>query len=329
MHKILFLFILTFTFTFTIDHLDKKQNHLLNQSKVTIEDMAINDLLMINEAYLEKLIHDQEVQGISMAENNFFVSDKEFKKEKKIKIIENELKEESFLSELSLVSLSSDWQNQFSNKKATFIKKLLPLVAYENQKIIRERKKLFDIKKYLELKKTLIDNDILYLKNMSKKYKLNLENKHKIDLVNELLIKVDIIPNSIVLAQAINESAWGTSRFAREYNALFGQYTYDVNNGIVPNKRDEGKKHLIRNFSSFNKSIESYFMNINSHYAYEDFRIKRNQIKKKDIEYNYKELTGTLTIYAEDKDYVKTLNSIISSNNLNQFDYKVNFFINS
>jgi len=333
MHKIFFLFLFLFTFTFAIDHFEEIENFTFNKSKITIDDISINKFSIMNKIYLEKLIEgqveDQEVKDLSIAENNFFVSAKEFKKEKKMKIIESKFKEDSFLSELSLVSLSPDWQNQFSDKKAKFIKMLLPLVAYENQKIISEREKLTGIKKYLEFKKTLLDNDVLYLKNMSQKYKINLKNKHKIDVVDELLIKVDIIPNSIVLAQAINESAWGTSRFAREYNALFGQYTYDTDNGVVPNKRDEGKKHLIKNFSSVNKSIESYFVNINSHYAYEEFRIKRNKIKKKDIKYDFKELTSTLTMYAEDKDYVKTLNSIIDTNDLSQFDHKLNIFINS
>ena len=66
--------------------------------------------------------------------------------------------------------------------------------------------------------------------------------RHKIDIINDLLIYIDIIPNSIVLAQAANESGWGSSRFATEFNALFGEYTYDINNGIIPARREEGKK---------------------------------------------------------------------------------------
>ena len=100
---------------------------------------------------------------------------------------------------------------------------------------------LFKMADYLKDMKTLKKDDILYLNNLAKKYKINTKNIHKIDLVNELLHSVDIIPNSIVLAQAANESGWGTSRFAKEYNALFGQYTYDENNGVIPFDRDEGK----------------------------------------------------------------------------------------
>ena len=83
---------------------------------------------------------------------------------------------------------------------------------------------------------------------------------------------MDVIPNSIVLAQAANESGWGTSRFATEYNALFGEYTYDFSNGVVPLLREEGETHLVKSFESFNKSVQSYFNNLNSHRAYKDFR---------------------------------------------------------
>ena len=138
----------------------------------------------------------------------------------------------------------------FSSSKQDFIKTLLPLISYENQKILLERKNLYNIQEALVNDKTLTNRDLNYLKKIAKKYKININNKHKIDLVNQLLIFVDIIPNSIVLAQAANESGWGTSRFAKEYNALFGEYTYDFSKGVIPLKREEGKRHLVKAFSS-------------------------------------------------------------------------------
>ena len=155
----------------------------------------------------------------------------------------------------------------------------MPLIALQNQQISIERNTLFKIKKYLIAQKTLKKEDLVYLNNLARKYFISSKNKHKIDLVDELLKSANIIPASIVLAQAANESGWGTSRFAREYNALFGQYTYDERKGVIPSKREEGKKHLIKNFSSIDKSGESYFRNINTHYAYENFRNIRNQMK--------------------------------------------------
>jgi Bax protein len=216
--------------------------------------------------------------------------------------------------------LNYDWKPMFSQKKIEFIETVLPIITFENKKILNERKRLIEIKKYLHAEKTLMDEDILYLSQIVKKYNIKSWNKHKIDVLDELLILVDVIPNSIVLAQAVNESGWGTSRFAKEHNALFGEYTYDEKKGTVPLERESGKKHLIRNFSSLNKSVESYFRNINTHYAYEEFREIRSQIHQKNSPINIKLLTETLDVYAEDELYVDTINSIIDSNKFNQFD---------
>ena len=177
------------------------------------------------------------------------------------------------------------------------------------------------------LNKTLNEKDFLYIKNISKKYSVEFDKKHKIDSIEELLIKVDLIPPSIVLAQAANESGWGKSRFAKEYNALFGQYTYDKNNGIVPFEREEGKSHLIRNFTSIDKSVEAYFINLNSHYSYKDFRNSRQKYKNRKSLVSY--LTKDLEVYAEDENYVNTINSIIKTNNFKIFDDKIFSFINS
>ena len=115
-----------------------------------------------------------------------------------------------------------------SESKKDFVKTLLPLISYENQNILLERSKLKNIKIFLDNNNTLHKTDLEFLNKISKKYKLKTSDKHKYDVINELLDLVDIIPNSIVLAQAANESGWGTSRFAKEFNALFGEYTYEI-----------------------------------------------------------------------------------------------------
>ena len=203
-------------------------------------------------------------------------------------------------------------KNNLSHKKIKFVGRLLPLILHENHKILIERKKLLYIKESLSVEKTLTNNDTVYLKKISKRYNILTRNKHKIDLIDELLLSVNIIPNSIVLAQAANESGWGTSRFAKEYNALFGQYTYDENKGVIPFQREDGKKHLIKNFTSIDKSVESYFKNINSHYAYNDFRKIRSQMNDLYNDFNIKILTETLDAYAEDESYVNRCKSFKS-----------------
>mgnify|MGYP006091084053 CR=1 FL=1 len=324
MHKYISILIIPLIFTFTFDHYviknkntNIKENILNVHKSFDVQFSSTN----INNFYSEKIIQKSEEENI-------------VKLKPKIKTQFKELKQTYNLTNKFDINnkfqlTSPDWKNNFTNKKIKFIETVLPLIALENNKNLLERKKLLKIKDFLILEKTLNKNNLRYLNNISKKYKISFVNKHKIDLLNELLLTVNIIPNSIVLAQAANESGWGTSRFAKEYNALFGQYTYDENNGVVPFQREEGKKHLIKNFTSINKSVESYFININSHYAYKKFRELRSQITDFNNDFNIRILTNALDVYAEDKSYVDTINKIIDSNNLNQFDLYIKEFINS
>jgi len=182
------------------------------------------------------------------------------------------------------------------------------------------RQRLIDSKQYLNQNKTLSQTDLIFINDLASKYSVAKKNRHKIDIINDLLISIDIIPNSIVLAQAANESGWGSSRFATEYNALFGEYTYDVKAGIVPFEREEGKKHLVRYFKTIDKSVESYFININSHFAYDKFRKLRKIFRDRDSSFRVNLLVNKLDAYAEDDEYVDTIISIINDNKLTQYD---------
>ena len=295
-----------------------------------------NDSTKINSLYSQKIIEDDFFTNPKMR-NNF---EKKLAKKMTKTVISftetiisdsriNIIKISDTNKPKPIQVASTNWKNNFSKKKVKFISTLLPLISYQNQKIIVERKRLFEIYYYLDLQKTLHKNDIIFLEHMAKKYLINSKNIHKIDLIERLLQSVDIIPNSIVLAQAANESGWGSSRFAKEYNALFGQYTYDEKNGVVPFRREEGERYLIRNFSSIDKSVESYFKNINTHYAYEKFRDMRSAMNKNNLGLNIKLLTECLDVYAKDEFYVETINSIIETNNFTQFDLKNHFFVNS
>ena len=217
---------------------------------------------------------------------------------------------------LKKINLSSN----INERKKDFINILLPIITDQNRKIIVLRQRLIDSKKYLTQNKTLSQTDLIFINNLAAKYSVAKKNRHKIDIINDLLISIDIIPNSIVLAQAANESGWGSSRFATEYNALFGESTYDVNAGIVPFEREEGKKHLVRYFKTIDKSVESYFININSHFAYDKFRKLRKIFRDKNNSLSVNLLVDKLDAYAEDDDYVDTIISIINDNKLTQYD---------
>jgi len=304
---------------------DQKIN-IVYELKSIIDDYVLNycstyDSYTVNRLYSQKKIIDEK-HSIKL-KNNFIVSVK--KKPLNPNIIEfiNTKENSSFLN----LNINEIDLNYLSKSKKDFVKTLLPLISYENQNILFERSKLENIKNFLDDKNTLTKTDLEFLYKISKKYRIKTNDKHKYDLVNELLNRVDVIPNSIVLAQAANESGWGTSRFAREFNALFGEYTYDFSNGVVPLLREKGETHLVKSFDSVNKSVQSYFINLNSHYAYKDFRAVRKIMREKNNFSNLKLLIKELDSYAADINYIKTINSIIDANKFHQFDafsYSIN-----
>ena len=204
-------------------------------------------------------------------------------------------------------------------RKNNFINILLPLIIDENKKILAQRLSLIDIGANLNNNKTLSNHNQKLLNSLAFNYNVDIKNKHKVDIIEELLNKIDVIPNSIVLAQAANESGWGMSRFAQEYNALFGEYTYSDKNGVIPLERGVEDKHLVKFFPSINKSIESYFLNLNTHYAYKDFRNERSK-QRTNNNFIIDSLVKNLDLYAEDKNYVKTLIAIIHQNKLEEYD---------
>ena len=287
----------------------------------------------VNMMYSQKFIDNDDIYYNSIHLNKISLPKKIkidpylFTEDKLLLEETNKINLSSLNSTLPKNSLPLDWQKGFSLKKVEFIETLLPLIAYQNQQILVERERLFKIQNYLLDNKTLNQNDLKYLSAIADKYLIETNNKHKIDIVDKLLLSVNIIPTSIVLAQAATESGWGTSRFAKEYNALFGQYTYNEKKGVIPYEREIGKKHLIKHFSSLDKSVESYFKNINTHYAYEKFRSIRNSMHEDNLD--IKLLTKALDVYAEDKSYVDTINSIIDTNKFTQFDLRSYIFTSS
>ena len=280
----------------------------------------------VNMMYSQKFIDNDDIYYNSIHLNKISLP-KKIKIDPYLSSENHKINLSSLNATLPKNSLPLDWQKSFSLKKVEFIETLLPLIAYQNQQILVERERLFKIQNYLLDNKTLNQNDLEYLSAIADKYLIETNNKHKIDIVDKLLLSVNTIPTSIVLAQAATESGWGTSRFAKEYNALFGQYTYNEKKGVIPYEREIGKKHLIRHFSSLDKSVESYFKNINTHYAYEKFRSIRNSMHENN--FDIKLLTNALDVYAEDKSYVDTINSIIDTNEFTQFDLRSYIFTSS
>ena len=276
-------------------HTANQINSLYSEKEIILKDPPVSEVLS------EKLFVKIRVKPINP------------KITSKIKNL-NELNNQSSL-------LNKDFDYLDSNKK-DFVKTVLPIIINENQNILMTRSFVKNLKNKLETFRTLENKEIRTLNDIAKNYNIKYLKKHKLDLVNEILFNVDVIPNSIVLAQAAIESGWGSSRFAREHNALFGEYTYDTEKGVIPLNRDSGKTHLIKSFNSLDSSVKSYFNNINSHYAYREFRDIRKIMRDKNNFSDVNLLVEKLETYAADSNYVNTIRSVIEKNNFKLFDNK-------
>tara|TARA_B100001559_G_scaffold319885_1_gene330421 strand:+ start:116 stop:1621 length:1506 start_codon:yes stop_codon:yes gene_type:complete len=195
-------------------------------------------------------------------------------------------------------------------KKETFIKIVLPLVVAENEKILDDK---FKLKKIVS-KKITTDQEKQWLRQKFLEYKV------KKGSVKELQLRMDIVPVSVALAQAAKESGWGTSRFALEGNAIFGQWTWS-GSGIAPLMRDKTKSHKILRFPILRASVKAYQNNLNTHKSYVKFREKRHELRAKNKRISGLELTKTLGNYAQTgNEYIKILEQIIVQNRLTDFE---------
>ncbi len=204
-------------------------------------------------------------------------------------------------------------------KKKLFYLVTLPLIYNTNTSIMQERRMVINIEKKFA-RKELNKNETDEIIRLSKKYKLDYSEINT-KLFRKLKQRINIIPVSLALGQAIIESGWGQSRFATEGNALYGQWTTSEDKGIIPQDRDEDKTHAVLKFKNLSESVEAYMFNINTHKAYYNFRVIRRideRIKYTDpISMKVKYLAA----YAEIGDkYVDKLELIIASNNLQEFD---------
>jgi len=195
-------------------------------------------------------------------------------------------------------------------KRELFIKIILPLILDENKKITEDREKLFKIlgKNFNTV------GERVWLNRRFKEYKIEDHDLAK------LKMRMDIIPVSIALAQAANESGWGTSRFALEGNALFGQWTWSKK-GISPKNKDPDSSHKILQFQILKASVRAYKNNLNTHNAYKEFREVRARLRQDETQITGLDLTKYLKNYASiGEKYVRILEDIIKNNSLTDFD---------
>ena len=199
-------------------------------------------------------------------------------------------------------------------RKALFFRLLLPIVLAENR-LLREQRRFIEA----AFARGALDPTTepgLSVEFMRQRYRIagDLDEPRTREL---LLRRVDEVPVALVLAQAANESGWGTSRFAREANNLFGVWTWDQDAGLVPEQRRAGARHLVRGYEDLRASVRGYMRNINIGHAYVELRKLRAQLRAAGLPLDALHLAGGLGRYSERGDaYIAEIRGMIEANDL-------------
>ena len=277
--------------------LDKKNNGSLDKNETFDERDLLVDIYSLNEKETDAVRLDASTI-IQLYEDTGYKLD-DIRKNKLVKPVALD----SFPREIKMIENTK-------KRKEFFIQIVLPLILEENKNIRLDRKRLFSI-----INKS--NNTNLEKKWLGKKYKqYGIPSKD----LSTLKVRMDEIPVSLALAQAAKETGWGTSRFAQEGNALFGQWTWS-GEGLKPKEADENKGHKVMKFNVLQASVRAYQRNLNTHKTYREFRLARAQLRDEEKPLDSIILSQYLDEYAETgQEYVKILRKIIEQNDLKDFD---------
>ena len=269
----------------------ENDNQILNEKELLVDIFSLNEIendsVRLNASTIKQLFED----------TNYTLQD---------------VREKKLVKPVALTLLPHEIKMIENTKKRKdfFIQIILPLILQENNNIKLDRKRLFSI-----INKS--NNTNLEKKWLEKKYKqYGVQSK---DLTT-LKIRLDEIPVSLAIAQAAKETGWGTSRFAQEGNALFGQWTWS-GEGLKPKDAEKDEGHKVMRFNVLQASVRAYQRNLNTHSSYQDFRYARAKLRDQGKNLDSLLLVEYLDHYAETgEQYVDVLKKIIKQNNLKDFD---------
>jgi Bax protein len=276
---------------YTLNKKNKKESSILKEEDLLLDIFSLNDLendsVRLSASTIKQLFEDT---GYNL----------------------NDVRKKKLVKPVALTLLPQEIKMIENSKKRKefFIQIVLPLIIEENNNIKLDRNTLF----------TIINKS-----NNSNSEKQWLEKKYKQYGVKSgdlstLKIRMDEIPVSLAIAQAAKETGWGTSRFALEGNALFGQWTWS-GEGLKPKEAKEGESHKVMKFNILQASVRAYQRNINTHSTYKDFRKARAKLRDNNKPLDSIELSKYLNKYAETgNQYVEVLQKIIKQNKLQDFD---------
>ena len=195
---------------------------------------------------------------------------------------------------------------------------LRPLVDEKNTKLLKSRERLLKIKEEWDGSATLTGVNKRNLARLREKFHVTYETyPEDARAIEILLLRVDVIPPAMVMAQAAVESGWGTSRFAEEAHNLFGHWCYKPGCGLVPSRRAANAKHEVKKFNNVEESLTAYFNNINTHNAYRPWRQLRAQLRHDETRFTGSTMVAELGKYSSrGPAYIHELRTVIRSNRL-------------
>ena len=274
-----------------------KKNNGSNESQTLNERDLLIDIFSLNDLETDSVRLDASTIKQLFEDTDYRLDD--VRKKKLVKPVA-----------LTLLPQEIKMIENTKKRKEFFIQIILPLILKENNNIKLDRKRLFSI-----INKN--KNTDLEKKWLLKKYKqYGVVNKD----LSILKIRMDEIPVSLAIAQAAKETGWGTSRFAQEGNALFGQWTWS-GEGLKPKESDKSDGHKVMKFNMLQASVRAYQRNLNTHSSYKDFRLARAELRDIGEPLDSLILSEYLDEYAETgSQYVEVLKKIIKQNDLKDFD---------
>tara|TARA_Y100001947_G_scaffold157280_1_gene167287 strand:- start:16839 stop:17681 length:843 start_codon:yes stop_codon:yes gene_type:complete len=205
-------------------------------------------------------------------------------------------------------------------KKEAFFDTLYPIIQEENAHVLQVREALISLKEA----ESLSDTDQHWLADLAQYYKVVDEEDEPVTvddaLLDSLLLRIDYIPPSLALTQAAIESGWGSSRFSRQGNNLFGHWCFVKGCGIVPGERQDGRVHEVAKFDTINHAVRAYIRNLNTHYAYDEFRDLRAKLRESGSSITGKALATSLSQYSEEgTHYIEKVSKFIDHNKLQRY----------
>ncbi len=199
-------------------------------------------------------------------------------------------------------------------KKRRFFAYLRPEIERQNAQIKQTRKWLLKLQQDLGKQRQLAPSEHKKLKALAKRYKVDAALGMN-GTLEELLLRVDVVPVALVLVQAANESGWGTSRFARQGFNFFGLWCFKPGCGFVPKRRGDGKVHEVARFNSLSHAVRTYLLNLNRHYAYAELRAIRARLRTKSRPLTAERLVEGLMQYSiRGQDYIDELKAMLRVN---------------